>query len=82
MMPSLMDQHLVARRLNFGKNVRGKNDGSGPAEFLDERTDLHDLIRVEAAGGLVEDEDVRVVNRWPARGGRCRYRWTCSPMSC
>ena len=30
--------------------------------LLDEVTDFHDLVRVEAARGLVEDEHLRVVN--------------------
>ena len=32
-----------------------------PADLLDERPDLDDLVRVEAARRLVEDEDVGIV---------------------
>jgi hypothetical protein len=41
--------------------VRGEHDGVVPAQALDQLAGLDDLFGVEAGRGLVQDQDVRVV---------------------
>ena len=60
--PFVDDQDSVARCLDFGEDVRGKYDRLRAAKLLDQSADLHDLVRIKAACGLIEDEDVGVMD--------------------
>ena len=55
------DDDAAAGRLHLGEDVRRQDDRLLAADLLDERPDLDDLVGVEAARRLVEDDDVRVV---------------------
>src|SRR5450432_1052841 len=55
------DDDAAAGGLHLGEDVRREDDGLLAPDLLDERADLDDLVGVEAARRLVEDEDVRVV---------------------
>ena len=50
------DQNAVANGGDLLQDVGGEDDGLLAAQLLDEVSDLDDLVRIEAAGGLVEDE--------------------------
>lgn len=54
-------QDAVGYALNVGDDVRGQQDDLVGGEARDEVAEPHPLLRVEAGGGLVEHEDVRVV---------------------
>src|SRR5262249_53270344 len=56
------DDDLLARLLDFGKDVGAENNGVVARELAKQLADFDDLLRVEAAGRLVEDEDVGVVD--------------------
>ena len=56
------DDDLLAGLLDLGQDVRAENDGVLAGEILDEIACLVDLLGVEAGGGLVENQDVRIVN--------------------
>ena len=57
------DDHALAHSLHFGQDVGGQNNRVVSAEALDEVADLDDLLRVEANGGLVQNEDRRVAEQ-------------------
>ena len=57
----LDDDHAVAHGLDLLHDVGGEDDGAGFAELRDQIPDFLELERVEAGGGLVEDEQLRVV---------------------
>ena len=57
------DHHAVAGHADFRKNVRGENDGVVSGEALDQVADFDDLLGIEADGGLVEDDDVGIVDQ-------------------
>ena len=58
------DAHRVADLLDLGEDVRAQQDrGPGLAELADEVADLADPGRVEAVGGLVEDEQVGLLHQ-------------------
>lgn len=59
----VQDGDAVADGLDFAQFVRGEEDGFALAlEALDDFADLHATDGVEAAGRLVEDEEVGVVD--------------------
>src|SRR5204862_5917098 len=61
--PALVDDDdAAAHHGDLGEDVRRQDHRVLPRERLDEGTDLGDLLRVEADGGLVEDQDVRVAD--------------------
>ena len=55
------DDDTVAEGLDFGKDVRGEEDGAVIGQSADQVADFHDLRRIEAHGGFVEDEELRLV---------------------
>src|SRR5690349_1035999 len=58
------DRHPVADRLHLAELVRAKEDRFALAlQSLDDLPHLHPPERVQAAGGLVEDEQVRIVDQ-------------------
>ena len=56
------DDDLLAGLLDLGKDVSAENDGVLSGEIFDEVASLVDLLGVEAGGGFVENQDVRIVN--------------------
>jgi hypothetical protein len=56
--PFVNDDYPAACHLHFGQDVSGKQNGVLPAQILNQLPHLPDLIRVEANGGLVENEKV------------------------
>jgi hypothetical protein len=61
--PLVHDDHARAGRHDLGQVVGRQDDRALAPELAHEVANLHDLVRVEAAGGLVEDEDVRLVDQ-------------------
>ena len=59
---SVDDDDFVAEHFHLAEDVGGNEDGVVLAEALDEATDGANLIWVESVGGLVEDEELGVVN--------------------
>ena len=60
--PALVDDHHPpAGHLHLGQDVGGEHDRVLASQALDQLAGLDDLLGVEARGGLVEDEHVRVV---------------------
>ena len=57
------DDHALADRLHLRQDVGGKNDRVALAEALDQVADLDDLLRVEADGRLVQNQDGRVAEQ-------------------
>ena len=55
------DNDSVAHSLNFGEDVRRKDDCVTLSELLDKRSDFDNLIRVKTNRRLIEDEYGRVV---------------------
>lgn len=55
------DEDAGADLLDLGEDVGGDEHGAVGAEFADERAHLGDLGGVESVGGLVEDEDLGIV---------------------
>ena len=55
------DHHALAGLRDLGQDVRAQDDGVRARQPLDEVAGLHDLLRVEAGGRLVEDQDLGVV---------------------
>jgi len=55
------DEHAAAGGLDFRQDVAGQDDRPFLANLFDEIPDLGDLVWVEAARGLVQNQDVRVV---------------------
>ncbi len=61
--PSLVDdEDAVARGLHLGQDVGAEDDRLGPAHFLDQLPDLHDLVGVQSGRGLIEDEHLGIVD--------------------
>ena len=48
--------------------MRGKNNGVIAGEPLDQLASLQDLVRIEAGGRLVEDQNVGVMNNRLSEG--------------
>ena len=48
--------------LHFGQDVGAEDDGVVAGEAVDQLADFDDLLGIEAGGGLVEDQDVGVVD--------------------
>jgi hypothetical protein len=59
--PPVDDQNAVADLLDLREDMRGEQDGVGFAQLLDQLAHLPDLPGIQADGGLVEDQDVGVV---------------------
>ena len=59
----LDDQQAVAGLADLGQDVAGEQDGVLAAQRLDGRAHLDDLHRVEPAGRLVEDQQLRLVHQ-------------------
>ena len=59
--PPVDDEHPAASHFDFGQDVGREQDGVAFAEVFDQLADLPDLVRVEADGRFVEDEQVGVV---------------------
>ena len=57
------DDDARAGRGHLGQDVRAQDDGVLAAERLDQVARLDDLLRVEAAGRLVEDEHGRIAEQ-------------------
>ncbi len=61
--PALVqDEHPVAGGLHLLQDVGGEDDRLLLAQALDELADLDDLVGVQPGGGLVQDEDLGVVD--------------------
>ena len=56
-------EHPVRHRLHFLEDVGRDQDRLRLAEFPDQRADPRDLVRVQTAGGFVEDQDLGVVQQ-------------------
>ena len=64
-----------ADQLHLGQEVAGQEDGRALADQVhEERAQLVDALRVEAVGGLVEDEQARAAQQ---RGGQARGVAAC-----
>lgn len=61
-LPAIDDDDAVASHLHFRQDVGGNEDGVGLAEVADEFADLADLVGIEAIGGLVENEQLGIVD--------------------
>ena len=57
------DHHPVTRQADFGQDVRGQDDGAPAAHAGNQSAELGRLFRVEADGGFVEDQHLRVVQQ-------------------
>ena len=56
------DDDLLADLLHFRQDVRAENDRVVARQALDQRPGLDDLLRVQAGGGLVQNQDVGIVD--------------------
>ena len=56
------DQHLLAGLFHLGKNMGAENDGVVAGQPLDQVAGFINLLGIEAGGGLIEDQHIRVVN--------------------
>src|SRR5262249_38342982 len=56
------NDHSTANGFHLGENVRGKQDRVLIAQLLDEREGLADLQGVQASGGLIKNQDGRIVD--------------------
>jgi hypothetical protein len=56
------DDDLFAGLFDLGQNVGAENDGVVTRELLEQVAYFDDLLGVESAGRLVEDEDVGIVD--------------------
>ena len=56
------DDDLLADLLDFRKDVRAQDDGVIARKAFDQVARLVDLLGVKAGGGLVEDQDIWIVN--------------------
>jgi hypothetical protein len=52
------DEHAVTGRLHLREDVGREDDRAALAQLTDQGADLGDLVGVEARGGLIEDEQV------------------------
>src|SRR5262249_4634791 len=75
------DQHSTASALHLAQNVSAEDDGLLPPELLEQVANLGDLVGIQAAGGLVENEQIRVVENGRANPTRCRKPFESWPMS-
>ena len=66
------DHHALAGLRDLGQDVRAQDDRVIAGQLLDQLAGLDDLLRVEARGRFVEDQDVGVVEMACARPTRCR----------
>jgi hypothetical protein len=58
------DHHVVDGRLDLGEHVAGHEHGAAlPGQVAKQVAEPHDALRVEAVGGLVEDQDARVTQQ-------------------
>ena len=55
------DEDAAAGHFHLGENVGGKQDGVPLAQVFDQLPHLADLVRIEADGRLVEDEQIRIM---------------------
>ena len=56
------DDDALAGLRDFREDVRAQDDGVVPGQLLDQVPGLDDLLRIEARGRLVEDQNVGVVD--------------------
>ena len=56
----MQDNDPVAQLLDFRQQVGGKNDGMSFAQLADQFSDFPHLLGVEANGGFVQHQHVRV----------------------
>ena len=56
------DHHQLAGLLHLGQDVGAEDDGMLRGQVLDHFAGLDDLVRIESAGGLIQDQNVRVVD--------------------
>jgi len=59
---AVQDLNAVTHGLHFGQNVRGQDDAVVALELADQAADLADLVRIEADGGLIEDDYIRAMD--------------------
>ena len=69
-LPLRDDERARAARLDLAQDVRREEHRVLLAELAEELAHVADLVRVEARGGLVEDEERRVRRRARPRGRR------------
>ena len=60
-LPAVDDDDTVADLAHLGEDMARENHGLFAAEIPDELPDLDDLLRVEAEGRLIEDENLGIV---------------------
>ena len=65
------DLHAVAHGLHLGQDVSGEDYAVRAGELADQLADLADLVRIEADGRLVEDDDIGPVQIACAMPTRC-----------
>ena len=53
----------VTDRLNLRQNMRGQNNGMALTKGLDQIPNFDDLLRVEADGGLVQNQNLRITDQ-------------------
>lgn len=58
----MQNLHPVAQALDFRKNMRREDHAVSVSEFAYQRPGFPDLVGVEAGGGLVHDDDFRIVD--------------------
>ena len=58
-----MNRHVVGDRLDLLKNVGRDEDGLVTPELFDVVAKMANLVRVQPRGGLVHNEDVRIVKK-------------------
>src|SRR3984957_2603527 len=56
------DDHLFTSLFDFRKDVCAQDNGVFARKILDQVPRLVDLLRVEAGGGLIENQNLRVMN--------------------
>ena len=56
------DEHLLAGLLHFGQDVRAQDDGVVAGQAADQIARFVDLLGVQPGGGLVENQNVGVVD--------------------
>src|SRR5262249_23932209 len=61
-LPLVNNDDLLAGLLDFGKNVGAENDGVAAGKAPDQVSGFIDLLGVEPGGGLVENENIRIMN--------------------
>ena len=56
------DHDLVTDHAHFGQNMRAEDNRVVLGERRDQLSDLYNLLRVKTTGGLIENDDIRLVN--------------------